>query len=237
MKRNLLSGLILLLPLAITIALFVFLVDLLTTPFLGSMEALLQFIGRTFSINLNLQAPYLVFLSRVLILIFLFFFVLILGFLGNRLFFNWLVGTMHLIMGKIPLINTIYKVCKDIIEAVFSGNKKLFSRVVVVPFPSKKSKALGLVTGNAPCQVQDASGSHTPQKLLKSVFVPTSPHPISGFLLLIEAKHLDQTDISIEDAFKFLISCGMFVPEPHRSNAADEDETDDSTSTDLPDME
>src|SRR3990167_9720411 len=130
MKRNLLSGLILLLPLTITVAVFIFLVDLLTTPFLGNMQTLLQFIGHTFNIDFNYQAPFLVIISRILILILLFIFVILLGFLGNRIFFHWLVKTMHLIMGKIPLINTIYKVCRDVIEAVLSENKKLFSRVV-----------------------------------------------------------------------------------------------------------
>ncbi len=212
MKRNIISGLILLLPLTITIALFIFLVDLLTTPFLGNMEALLHFVGDTFNINFDYHAPFLVILSRILILIILFIFTMLLGFLGNRIVFHWLVKKMHFIMGKIPLINTIYKVCRDIIEAVFSGNKKLFSRVVLVPFPSNESKALGLVTGDAPCQIQNADGTHSPEELLKSVFVPTSPHPISGFLLLVEEKHLKQMDISIEDTFKFLISCGMFMP-------------------------
>lgn len=133
---------------------------------------------------------------------------------------------MHAIMLKIPLINSIYKVCRDIIEAIFSEKKKLFSRVVTVPFPSQASRALGLVTGNAPSEVQHANISDQPEQILKTVFVATSPHPISGFLLLAEDKHLKALDLSVEDAFKFLISCGIFTPDHHKNDEGNKENGD-----------
>lgn len=214
MKRNLLSGLILLLPVTITIGVFIFLVDLLTTPFLGNMEAFLHYLARNWSIDIEYHKTALVIISRLSILILLFISVMVLGFLANRIFFHWMVRTMHAIMGRIPLINSIYKMCRDIIEALFSEKRKIFTRVVTIPFPYKESNAIGFVTGNAPSKLQHADISKEPQEVMKTVFVPTSPHPISGFLLITEEKHLRRMDMSIEDAFKFLISCGIFNPDP-----------------------
>lgn len=210
MKKNLLSGLIILLPLAITCMILVFLVDLFTAPFLTYMENILEFFGGIFHFDLSHHQTVLLVLSQICILILLFFFLILLGFLGNWIFFHYLVKKMHGFMLKIPLINTVYRICKDIVGAILSDKKQIFSRVVIVPFPNEQSRSLGLVTGKAPHGVQDSSYAH---EILKSVFIPTSPHPISGFLLLAEEKYLKTTDISVEDAFKYLISCGIFTPE------------------------
>lgn len=224
MKKNLISGLILLLPLAITLMLLKFLVDLFTTPFLIYMENVLQFFGNIFDFDLANHQTVLLAISRICILISLFFFLILLGYLGNWIFFHFLVKKMHAFMLKIPLINRVYRICKDIVGAILSDKKQIFSRVVVVPFPNEQSRSLGLITGKAPHGVQDPSHS---QEILKSVFVPTSPHPISGFLLLAEEKHLKTVDLTVEDAFKYLISCGIFTPERElKEHKAPSPETD-----------
>lgn len=212
MKKNLLSGFILLLPITITLIFIIFLVDLLTTPFLGYTEGVLRFFGEMYSFDLSYHHTLLLVLSRVIILILLFFFVLVLGFLGNRIFFNWIMKLTHATMLKIPLINSIYRVCKDIISAVLSENRKIFNKVVVVPFPCSESRTLGLVTGNAPEEIQEKGHQIHPGKQIKTVFVPTSPHPTSGFLLFAEEERLTTLDLSFEDALKYLISCGVFTP-------------------------
>lgn len=219
MKKNLLSGFILLLPLAITLIVIIFLVDLLTTPFLGYMESFLQFFGELYSVDLVYHHTILVVLSRIIILILLFFFVLLLGFLANRIFFNWIMKLTHTVMLKIPLISSVYRICKDIISAILSEKRKVFSRIVVVPFPCKESRTLGLVTGNAPHDVQAKGHETRPDKCIKTVFVPTSPHPTSGFLLFVEEERLTSLNLSFEDALKYLISCGMFTPDHKQENA------------------
>jgi uncharacterized membrane protein len=211
-KKNLLSGLALLLPLAVTVFIFVFLVDLLTAPFLENVKEIIKFFTQSY-VDFTKHKTALILLSRSLILVALFLGVLILGFLGNKLFFHYLMKTVHKWMMKIPLINKIYKGTRDIVVALLSEDTKIFSRVVVVPFPNEQSKAIGLVTGNAPIHLSPSSHSKPlPESTLKSVFVATSPHPLSGFLLLTEEKHLRRVDFSVEDAFKFLISCGVYAP-------------------------
>ena len=91
----------------------------------------------------------------------------------------------------------------------------MFNRVVAVPFPSKESRTLGLIAGVAPEEIQAKLPKSPTGAPMKVVFIPTSPHPSSGFLLLTHEDEITSLDMSLEDAFKFLISCGIFVP-PHR---------------------
>ena len=185
------------------------------------MENILQFFAQSQDINLQEHKTFLVVLSKAIILVLLFLFVLLLGFLGQKLFFNWFVKMTHRIMIRIPLIGTIYRMCKDMITAILADKKKLVSRIVVVPFPCSESRTMGLVMGNAPLATQVDDISKKPAETLKAVFVATSPHPLSGFVLLSAEKHLRPIDITLEDTFKFLISCGVFTPE-HKELSIDE---------------
>ena len=202
MKKNLISGIILLLPITVTIIVITFIVDLLTAPFLSHVETFLKWFGDSYSVDFEYHTMALIIVSRILILLVIFFCILLLGFLAKRIFFNWIINMMDNLMMRIPLIKTIYKSCRDIIIAVFADNKKFFSRVVIAPFPNDKARAFGLVTGNAPFQAHSKESHGQIERQLKSVFIPTSPHPISGFLLLVEDRHLQPIDISIEDLFR-----------------------------------
>lgn len=213
MKKNLWSGLALLLPLAVTIFVFVFLINFLTKPFLAYFTELIRFFGDGY-IDFDKHSTSLLVISKILILITLFFAIILLGFLGNKIFFHYLMKTIHKWMMKIPLINKVYKVVKDIITAILSDEKKVFSRVVSLPFPNEHSKTIGLVTGETPFTEEGKDNSNKDCKeKLKSVLIATSPHPLSGFLLLVKEKHLNRIDFTVEDAFKYLVSCGVYKPE------------------------
>jgi uncharacterized membrane protein len=211
LRKNLLSGFIILLPITITIWFARFFIDLLTDPFLQSAQNLLLLIAK-FDSPIYTHPLFLLVLTRFFILILLFLFVVLLGYLAQKIVFNWAMKKIHLIFLKIPLINSIYRACKDIISAVFSTDSKVFNQVVLVPFPSKESRTIGLVAGHAASEIQEKLPSPLQKSPLKVVFVATSPHPTSGFLLLVAEENIVNLDISLEDAFKFLISCGIFLP-------------------------
>ncbi|MBM3193089.1 MAG: DUF502 domain-containing protein [Chlamydiae bacterium] len=215
MRKNLLSGLIILLPITITLWLIRFFIDVLTNPFLGYVQNFVLF-ASDLRLNLSNHQTLLIFISRTLILILLFSFVFLLGYLGKKIFFHWFVKKIHLLILRIPLINSIYKACKDIISAVFSDDEKMFSRVVAVPFPFKDSRTLGLVAGVAPIEIRNKLPPSKTNAPMKVIFIATSPHPTSGFLLLTHEDQLINLDISLEDAFKFLISCGIYLPESQK---------------------
>lgn len=208
MKKHFFTGLIVLLPIVLSLLIFIFIIDLLTKPFVGYIEGAFNLFASTY-IDTEKFHHFIVILSRIISLILLFFLILFLGILAKRLFFSYIIKKCNNALLKIPIFNKIFRICHDIINAVFAQKKKLFEKVVLVSFPTLMTKSIGLVTGNAPKAINDK----TPLQKLKSVFIPTSPHPFSGLLFLVEEKNLIEIELNIEDTLKFLISCGVFVPE------------------------
>ncbi len=205
MKKTFLAGLATLLPIAVTFFIILFVVDFLTAPFVGIVEDLITKYGST---ELVEQHKYLLlFISRIIVLIFFLILVMVLGVLGRKIVFSWFITLTHRIFYKIPIIKSIYRITREISNNIFTGEKKdLFKGTVSVPFPSEKTRALGLLSGAPPAEIASK------KKNLQAVFVPTSPHPISGFLMMYDDSEVERTDITTEDLFKFLLSCGMYHP-------------------------
>jgi len=132
---------------------------------------------------------------------------LLLGFFGRKFFFKLFLRLMDKLFLRIPIIKTIYHLINEITKSVFSQDKKTFKQTVLLPFPNDNSHAIGFVTGPVPEAFKKASPTSD-----LSVFVPTSPQPISGFLLITPKQFAYPVDVSIEDAFKFLLSCGVMHP-------------------------
>lgn len=107
-------------------------------------------------------------------------------------------GMMH-----VPLLNKIYGTVKQVNES-FHSNKSSFKQVVLVTYPHARSRSLAFVTGE-----QKGLG---PEKLI-SVFIPTTPNPTSGFLLLVPESEIVKLDISVADGIKFIISLGAITPD------------------------
>ena len=108
-------------------------------------------------------------------------------------------------MSRIPLIKTVYNVSRDIIAALFSSDgKKAFKHPVMIPFPHRPTYLVGFQAGEVAEEIKNTVA--TP---LISVFTPTAPHPISGFLMLIPEKDVYKLDMTNEEAVKYLVSCGL----------------------------
>jgi uncharacterized membrane protein len=104
---------------------------------------------------------------------------------------------------RVPLLNKIYGTIKQVNES-FSSNKSSFKQAVLVAFPYEGSRAVGFVTGE-----QAGLGG---EKLL-SVFIPTTPNPTSGFLLLLPESEVIKLDMSVAEGIKFIISLGALSPD------------------------
>ena len=100
---------------------------------------------------------------------------------------------------------------KDIVQAFFQKDSQAFRNPVMVSFPSKKSFTVGFATGRVPNVCQ----KHF-EKKLTPVFVPTAPHPISGFILFTEEDKQLKVDMTNEEAVKLTVSCGVIVPERNK---------------------
>lgn len=197
LKRIFITGLILLLPFILTLILVAFVFNLLTGPFVGAVSSLFSH----YEVFQNERV--IIFISRVIILILLFILTLFVGFVGRYVFFNSLLKFWEEVLYKIPLVRSIYKTCKDVMGTVMATETRSFKQVVLVPFPSPLSQVVGLVTQeNLPSSVGED---------MVAVFVPTTPNPTSGFLMLYKKSEVIQLDMPVEEAFKYIISCGVVL--------------------------
>lgn len=204
MKKYFFAGLATLLPLAVTIWIVVFIVDFLTKPFMGAMTSLLS---RT-SFLLRFSEKGIRTISELLILLSLFLFVLFLGFVGRRFFFHQLLVFGEAILKKIPLVNRVYKTTKDIVQSLFVSEKAPFKQVVLLSFPYKGCYCIGVVTSDSP-----AKSSSTTNREMISVFIPTTPNPTTGFLVMLPKEELIYLEMKSEEAIKYIVSCAMIQPE------------------------
>lgn len=207
MKKYFITGLVVLAPLALTLAVFIFIVNFLTEPFSGAVNAIFShfdFFHSGFLFLSGEQVQKIV--SQVVILASLFFFTVLLGFLGRLFFINYFIGLGDKILHKIPFISSIYKISQDVIKTIFTTENRSFKQVVLVPFPSADSQSVGLVTRD-----DFSTMGNAPEKKLIAVFVPTTPNPTSGFLILYPQEQLTYLDMSVENAFKYVISCGVIL--------------------------
>jgi len=180
-----------------------FTVDLVTTPFVEIVE---NFIIKYGTKEVVGRHSYLLLLaSRIIVLILLFCTILILGIFGRRIFFSWCINSVQYVFCKIPIIKTIYKIIKGVgVSFSEKSHKRLFQGTVLISFPHETVGAFALLSGLPPVDMNDRG------RKFRAVFVPTAPHPISGFLLMYEEKDLKHTEIKTEELIKFLLSGGAY---------------------------
>ena len=209
MKKHFITGLVILLPLVVTIAVVIFLVNFLTEPFIGVVSAILtklHIINKGFLFLTPEQL--LRYGSKVIILILLFLITVGLGIIARWFFINTFFRMGDWILHRIPIVNTVYNTTQDIIKTLFVSDKSTFKQVVMVPFPRPDVFVLGLIARDSPRICSQTAGED-----LVSVFVPTTPNPTTGFLLMFKRADLVPIDMRPEDAIKYIVSCGVIVPE------------------------
>lgn len=212
MKKYFITGLIILLPFALTIVIAIWLFDLLTDPFVGIVEHFFIVFEKHHGIDISQHAASILVLSRIIVAIVLCLLILLLGFFGQRFFMVTLMRWWQKIFTKIPVLKTIYTISHDVTKSIFTEGKTLFQKTVLIPFPKESTRALGLVTGEPPASIKKALG----KEVDLVVFVPTSPHPVSGYILIASQKELLDVAMSSEDVFRYLISCGLANPEEQK---------------------
>jgi uncharacterized membrane protein len=115
----------------------------------------------------------------------------------------WLDSTML----RVPLLNKIYGTIKQVNEAFGSNQKTAFKTVVLIEFPRPGVYSMGFVTSDQQDEVQQKTRAE-----VVCVFVPTTPNPTSGFLMLVPKDQVTKLDMSVADAIKYIISLGAVSP-------------------------
>jgi len=118
-----------------------------------------------------------------------------------------IIATFHETMLRIPLLNRIYGAVKQVNDAFTTNNKSSFKQVVMVEFPSPGLHSIGFITGENHPEVQ----SRLKGKIV-SVFVPTTPNPTTGFLILVDERHVVKLRMPVSDGIKYIMSLGSVAP-------------------------
>ncbi len=130
-----------------------------------------------------------------------------LGFLSNYVLGKFFISTAEKFLGKVPFLNTVYRSAKQIVQTFGRENRAVFKEVVLIEYPRSGCYVLGFVTCEASSEIDQAM-----DRKLTNVFVPTTPNPTSGFLLLLPREEIISLDLSVGDGMKMLISGGAVSP-------------------------
>jgi uncharacterized membrane protein len=194
-KRYFVAGLLVLLPLWITVEALFFLVNLfdravLLVPYHYRPEVLLGFDIPGFGILVSVT---IVLLTGMLVA----------NILGSRLVAWW-----ERFLSKIPLVRSIYAAVKQIAEAFFGTGEQTFQKVYLVQYPRAGLWTLAFQTSKNRGEAQYKTGV---EKVI-NLFIPTTPNPTSGFFIIAPMHEVVELDMSVDDALKMIISGGVVVP-------------------------
>jgi uncharacterized membrane protein len=194
MRKYLIAGLLVWMPLGIT-----FLVVRAIVGFLDRTLLLLPEVYRPDNL-LGFHIPGIgVVLSVIL--------VLATGMIVANLLGRRIVAAWESLLARIPVVRNLYAGIKQILEAVLATNGKSFRKVLLIEYPRKGVWSFALKTSDDLGEVQAKTGAQ-----VISVFIPTTPNPTSGFVLLVPEEDVIELDMSVEEGLKMIISMGVVVP-------------------------
>jgi uncharacterized membrane protein len=193
LKRYVITGLLVWIPLALTIWVLDFI--------LSAMDASLLLLPPAWRpeqwLGFHLPGAGLV-LTLVI--------VLLTGLLAANIIGQRLVRWWEIVLGRIPIVSNIYHSVKQVSDTLLAQDGA-FSRAVLVEFPSRGQWTVGFVVG----ETHPSFEKHLLQKGL-TVYVPTAPNPTSGYTIMVPASDVREVDMSVDDALKFVISMGVVGP-------------------------
>ena len=209
MKKLFMTGLVLILPLAITIIILMFLVNFFTAPFLVFVESPLIYFDL-----ISIKHPVLLaYVGKIVILVFLICLIFFLGVAAQWYVQKHLIELTDFFFSQIPFVNKIYKTSRELVQTLFTSKTNSFKQVVLVPYPNHDSQAIGLVA-----QENLPEGSDPEIEDLVPIYVLGSPNPTYGFVLLYRPKDLVYLDMSVKEAMKGVVSCGVILSDIKTSN-------------------
>lgn len=212
MFRNLrnafVSGLLLLAPVGVTVFVVNFLIQRIGVP---TRTLFFFFIPREQTNNVYIE--YALYVASILAVVV---FITLLGWLSKRLLGRALVNLLERIVDNVPFVRNVYNTVKQIRDTFVQQEKAVFQKSVLLEYPRKGIWVLGFLTGSGKGEILYRTDAD-----LVNVFVPTTPNPTSGFLLMIPREEVYELDMSIPDAMKLIISGGAVVP-PWKENTEKE---------------
>ncbi len=203
LRRWLVAGLLVWLPLIATVVVFKFLLDL--------MDQLLFLIPTQLRPEnlLGFRIPGLGAILAIIVLV-------LTGILGANLLAR-LMRFYEVLIERIPLVGSVYGAFKNFAEVVFSDSTTSFKKVLLIEHPRKGVYSVAFQTSESAEEVQSVTG-----ETVVTVFLPTTPNPTSGFLLFVPRSQITELDMSVEQAFKMIVSLGVVLPKWHPVHPSDD---------------
>lgn len=134
--------------------------------------------------------------------------VFVVGLLANNLIGNYILRLWEKLLHRIPVVSSLYGSVKQVSDTLFSSSGNAFRKAVLIPYPHANSYTIGFLTG--------APGGDVKNHLVGdyvSVYVPTTPNPTSGFFLMMARENVVELDMTVDAALKYIVSMGVVAPE------------------------
>ena len=194
LRRYLVAGILVWVPLGVTLLLINFLV--------GFMDRTLGLIPLAYRPEtlLGFQIPGLGVILTIIILI-------VTGVLVANIVGRSVIGGWESLLERIPIVRSIYSASKNFTEIVFSDSGKAFKKVLLVEYPRKGIFTLTFQTATELGEVQGRTGED-----LVCCFVPTTPNPTSGFIIIVPRADVIELDMTVDEAAKLVMSLGVVIP-------------------------
>jgi uncharacterized membrane protein len=198
LRRYLIAGLLIWLPLGATVVVFRLLLNL--------MNRLLFWLPADYRpealLGLNVPGVDAIFAAILAIVV-----LLATGMLGANLIGRRLVGLYERLLNRIPVVRSVYGAVKHFTEVVFSDSGSSFKKALMIEYPRQGVYSLCFQTAEDLEEIQSRTGED-----VVTVFLPTTPNPTSGFMLFVPRKDIVELDMTVEEAIKMIISLGVVVP-------------------------
>ncbi len=194
LRRYIIAGILVWLPIGVTI----FLVRIL----IGLLDRTLVLIPQRYRPEdlLGFAIPGLGIVLTIIIL-------LGTGVLAANIVGRSMVGLWESLLERIPVVRSVYSAAKNFAEMVFSDSSQSFKKVLLIEYPRKGLYSLAFQTSSKLGEVQGRTGED-----VICTFVPTTPNPTSGFIIIVPRKDVIELDMEVDEALKMIISLGVVVP-------------------------
>jgi uncharacterized membrane protein len=141
-------------------------------------------------------------------------FVWMTGVLASNVMGRWVLKYSEKILARIPLVRSVYQSVKQAMSAIFEDSPQRFRQVVLVQYPREGIWSLGFITNQGLAQCANEAGEQ-----VFSVFIPTTPNPTSGFIIMVPEKDVKIIDLNIDAALKYIFSLGAVLPNQNEKGA------------------
>lgn len=194
MRKYFITGLLILVPLAITL----WVLNLI----ISTMDQSLLLLPERWQPK-NVFGIHIPGLGTILTLLVIFFTgLLTANFIGRQVVHVW-----EMLLRRIPIVNSIYSSVKQVSDTLFSSSGNAFRKALLVPYPHQESWTIAFLTGTPGGDVRNhLVGDYV------SVYVPTTPNPTSGFFLMMRREDTIELDMTVDEALKYIVSMGVVAP-------------------------